>query len=168
MPAPTVCELYHVNRDALFSFHKLSESFLQKLMGLYTSAHYKNSPNDLQMLSDAPAHSVFVLLSPTAEENSESLPDILAVVQVAMEGKISRKAVEAQLARGHRSAGDLIPWTVSQQFGDSSFAQLSEYTVFSSYLFLSSPQGCVCNITLYLCNFVLPLIFFLVRWCEGC
>jgi len=120
------------------------------------------------MLSDAPAHSVFVLLSPTAEENSESLPDILAVVQVAMEGKISRKAVEAQLARGHRSAGDLIPWTVSQQFGDSSFAQLSEYTVFSSYLFLSSPQGCVYNITLYLCNFVLPLIFFLVRWCEGC
>jgi len=94
-------------------------------MGLYTSAHYKNTPNDLQMLSDAPAHSVFVLLSPSAEQDSNSLPDILAVVQVALEGKISRKAVEAQLARGHRSAGDLIPWTISQQFGDSNFAQLS-------------------------------------------
>ena len=35
------------------------------------------------------------------------------------------KAVEAQLSRGHRSAGDLIPWTLSQQFGDSNFAQLS-------------------------------------------
>lgn len=124
-PAPSECELYHVDRDALFSYHKLSESFLQKLMGLYTSAHYKNTPNDLQMLSDAPAHSVFVLLSPTAEEDGNSLPDILAVVQVALEGKISRKAVEAQLARGHRSAGDLIPWTISQQFGDSNFAQLS-------------------------------------------
>jgi N-acetyltransferase 10 len=53
------------------------------------------------------------------------LPDVLAVVQVALEGKISRKAVEAQLARGHRSAGDLIPWTIAQQFGDSKFAQLS-------------------------------------------
>ena len=124
-PAPQDCELYHVDRDALFSYHKLSESFLQKLMGLYTSAHYKNTPNDLQMLSDAPAHSVFVLLSPSAEQDSESLPDILAVVQVALEGRISRKAVEAQLSRGHRSAGDLIPWTISQQFGDSNFAQLS-------------------------------------------
>jgi len=124
-PAPADCELYSVDRDALFSYHKLSEAFLQKLMGLYTSAHYKNTPNDLQMLSDAPAHSVFVLLSPSAEQDSNSLPDILAVVQVALEGRISRKAVEAQLARGHRSAGDLIPWTISQQFGDSKFAQLS-------------------------------------------
>lgn len=124
-PAPGDCELFHVDRDALFSYHKLSESFLQKMMGLYSSAHYKNTPNDLQMLSDAPAHSVFVLLSPSAEQDSNSLPDILAVIQVALEGKISRKAVEAQLARGHRAAGDLIPWTISQQFGDSNFAQLS-------------------------------------------
>ncbi len=124
-PAPSDCDLYYVDRDALFSFHKLSESFLQKMMGLYSSAHYKNTPNDLQMLSDAPAHSIFVLLSPSAEEDSNSLPDILAVVQVALEGRISRKAVEAQLSRGHRSAGDLIPWTISQQFGDSNFAQLS-------------------------------------------
>jgi N-acetyltransferase 10 len=124
-PAPSDCELYSIDRDALFSYHKLSEAFLQKLMGLYTSAHYKNSPNDLQMLSDAPAHSVFCLLSPSAEKDADSLPDILAVVQVALEGKVSRKSVEAQLARGHRSAGDMIPWTVSQQFGDSKFAQLS-------------------------------------------
>lgn len=124
-PAPGDCELYSVDRDALFSYHKLSEAFLQKLMGLYTSAHYKNSPNDLQMLSDAPAHGLFVLLSPSAEQDADSLPDVLAVVQVALEGRISRKAVEAQLARGHRSAGDLIPWTLSQQFGDSKFAQLS-------------------------------------------
>jgi len=124
-PVPSDCELYSVDRDALFSYHKLSEAFLQKLMGLYTSAHYKNTPNDLQMLSDAPAHAAFVLLSPSAEKDGDSLPDILAVVQVALEGKISRKAVEAQLARGHRSAGDLIPWTIAQQFGDSKFAQLS-------------------------------------------
>lgn len=126
-PAPSDCELYHVDRDALFSHHKLSERFLQKLMGLYTSAHYKNTPNDLQMLSDAPAHALFVLLSPTAENDGSGaeLPDILCVIQVALEGRISRKSVEAQLARGHRSAGDLIPWTLSQQFGDSNFAQLS-------------------------------------------
>jgi len=124
-PAPSTCELYSVNRDALFSYHTLSEAFLQKIMGLYTSAHYKNTPNDLQLLSDAPGHSLFVLLSPNAEQDDSSLPDVLAVIQVATEGKISRKAVEAQLSRGNRSAGDLIPWTLSQQFGDSKFAQLS-------------------------------------------
>jgi N-acetyltransferase 10 len=125
IPAPGDCELYYVDRDALFSYHKLSENFLQKMMGLYSSAHYKNTPNDLQMLSDAPAHSVFVLLSPSAEQDSNSLPDILAVVQVALEGQISRKTVEAQLARGDRAAGDMIPWTMMTQFGDSNFAQLS-------------------------------------------
>ena len=128
-PAPSECELYHVNRDALFSYHRLSESFLQKLWGLYTSAHYKNTPNDLQMLSDAPAHNVFVLLGPTAEQSEDGgedgLPDILAIVQTSLEGKLSRKVIHAQLARGHRSAGDLIPWTMSQQFGDNNFAQLS-------------------------------------------
>ena len=128
-PAPSECELYCVNRDALFSYHRLSESFLQKLWGLYTSAHYKNTPNDLQMLSDAPAHSVFVLLGPTAEDggggDDDGLPDILAIVQTSVEGRLSRKTIEAQLARGHRSAGDLIPWTMSQQFGDGNFAQLS-------------------------------------------
>ena len=25
-------------------------------MGLYVASHYKNTPNDLQLLSDAPAH----------------------------------------------------------------------------------------------------------------
>lgn len=127
-PAPAECELYHVNRDALFSYHRLSESFLQKLWGLYTSAHYKNTPNDLQMLSDAPAHNIFVLLGPTAESsdgNEDALPDILAIVQTSLEGKLSRKTIQAQLARGHRSAGDLIPWTMSQQFGDNNFGQLS-------------------------------------------
>lgn len=98
-PAPAECELYHVNRDALFSYHRLSESFLQKLWGLYTCAHYKNTPNDLQMLSDAPAHNVFVLLGPTAESDGadDALPDILAIVQTSLEGKISRKTIQAQL-----------------------------------------------------------------------
>jgi N-acetyltransferase 10 len=50
-PAPGDCELYSVDRDALFSYHKLSEAFLQKVMGLYTCAHYKNTPNDLQVRS---------------------------------------------------------------------------------------------------------------------
>lgn len=63
-PLPEACELYYVNRDTLFCYHKASEVFLQRLMALYVASHYKNSPNDLQMLSDAPAHHLFCLLPP--------------------------------------------------------------------------------------------------------
>lgn len=63
---PVSCELYHVDRDSLFSYHALSEALLQRIMALYTAAHYRNTPNDLQMLSDAPAHRLFVLLGPEA------------------------------------------------------------------------------------------------------
>ncbi|OQS05481.1 N-acetyltransferase 10 [Thraustotheca clavata] len=126
-PHPRECELYYVDRDSLFSYHKLSESFLQRIMALYVASHYKNQPNDLQLLSDAPAHHIFVLLGPQAEGqgNAGQLPDVLCVVQVALEGEISKESVAAQLSRGQRASGDLIPWTVAQQFQDNEFAGLS-------------------------------------------
>lgn len=123
-PDPAKCELYAVNRDTLFSYHPVSERFLQKMMALYVASHYKNSPNDLQLMSDAPAHQLFVLLPPT-EEGSKQLPDPLVVIQVALEGQISRQSVMNALSRGKREGGDLIPWLVSQQFQDEEFAGLS-------------------------------------------
>ena len=181
---------YHINRDTLFSYHAASEQFLHRLMALYVSSHYKNSPNDLQLLSDAPAHHVFVLVPPVLP-TSTTLPDILCVLQVSrggggrrgccmwscewkwcygcsvtfsfcfapslpptslppisslslppslpsplslslppflqvcLEGGISRSSVIKSLSRGKRASGDLIPWTISQQFADSNFASLS-------------------------------------------
>mmetsp|Transcript_6044 Transcript_6044/g.5445 ORF Transcript_6044/g.5445 Transcript_6044/m.5445 type:complete len:128 (+) Transcript_6044:277-660(+) len=47
LPHPNTCDLYFVNRDTLFSFHPSSEKFLNKLMSIFVSSHYKNSPNDL-------------------------------------------------------------------------------------------------------------------------
>lgn len=89
-PAPADCDLYWVDRDALFSHHAMAEALLQRLMSMYTSAHYKNSPNDLQLLSDAPGHEIFVLLGPSAARPPEAsdkrrgppLPDVLCVLQV--------------------------------------------------------------------------------------
>ena len=40
-PPPSSCELYHVSRDALFSYNRVSEVFLQRLMALYVASHYK-------------------------------------------------------------------------------------------------------------------------------
>lgn len=123
VPHPSECELYYVERDTLFSGHAASEEFLQRMMALYVSSHYKNSPNDLQLMSDAPAHQLFVLLGPQGGDGG--LPDVLAVVQVCLEGEISASSVSSSLGRGDRASGDLIPWTISQQFQTPEFASLS-------------------------------------------
>ncbi|KAL8852878.1 MAG: hypothetical protein Q9221_002254 [Calogaya cf. arnoldii] len=123
-PHPSKCELLHVNRDTLFSFHPVSEKFLQQMIALYVASHYKNSPNDLQLMSDAPAHQLYVLVPPIDDE-SPRLPEPLCVIQVALEGQISKKSVLSSLSRGQRAGGDLIPWLVSQQFQDEEFAGLS-------------------------------------------
>ncbi|TMS06021.1 RNA cytidine acetyltransferase [Larimichthys crocea] len=93
-------------------------------MALYVASHYKNSPNDLQMLSDAPAHHLFCLLPPVPPTQN-SLPEVLAVVQVCLEGEISRQSILNSLSRGKKASGDLIPWTVSEQFQDPEFGGLS-------------------------------------------
>ncbi|XP_034951913.1 RNA cytidine acetyltransferase [Chelonus insularis] len=123
-PLPDLCQLYYINRDTLFSYHKASELFLQRLVSLYVSSHYKNSPNDLQMMSDAPAHHLFCLLGPV-DPNRKTLPEILVVIQVCLEGEISKSSVKENLGRGKRPSGDLIPWTISQQFNDNSFPKLA-------------------------------------------
>lgn len=123
-PHPSECELFYVTRDTLFSYHPVSEAFLQMMMSLYVASHYKNTPNDLQLLSDAPGHHLFVLLPPT-DPNATTLPEPLCVIQVSMEGQIARGSALASLGRGVRANGDLIPWVVSQQFQDDDFASLS-------------------------------------------
>lgn len=121
-PDPSQCQLLHVNRDTLFSFHPVPERFLRQMVALFVTSHYKNTPDDMQLMSDAPAHELFVLTSSTIQDNG--LPEPLCVIQIALEGNISKQSVMAGLDRGQRPAGDLIPWLVSQQFQDD-FASLS-------------------------------------------
>lgn len=44
-----------------------SEAFLQRAMALFVASHYKNTPNDLVLMSDAPAHQLYALLAPVDE-----------------------------------------------------------------------------------------------------
>ncbi|XP_050438895.1 RNA cytidine acetyltransferase isoform X2 [Adelges cooleyi] len=123
-PPPDTCELYYINRDTLFCYHKASEAFLQRIVSLYVASHYKNSPNDLQMMSDAPAHHLFCLLGPVALD-MKTLPEVLCVIQVCLEGEVSQTSATEALKRGKRAAGDLIPWTISGCFQDEQFPSLS-------------------------------------------
>ncbi|KAJ6601138.1 GNAT acetyltransferase 2-domain-containing protein [Mycena vulgaris] len=122
-PHPSTCTLFYVNRDTLFSYHPASEVFLQRMMALYVASHYKNQPNDLQLLSDAPAHHLFVLLPPI-KDDEEVLPEPLVVLQVALEGGLSKESVMDAAGRGRAAGGDMIPWVLSGQFLESGFAAL--------------------------------------------
>lgn len=43
---------------------------------------------------------------------------------MCLEGRISEVSVKKNEGRGKRAAGDLIPWTISEQFQDVNFPQL--------------------------------------------
>lgn len=121
-PMPDDCKLYRVSRDALFSFHKASEIFLESMVSLFVSSHYKNTPNDLLLMSDNPTHELFVLCGPTEEGQ---LPEVLVAIQIACEGSLSVESVQNALKQGHRPSGDLLPWTISQHFADDDFPKLA-------------------------------------------
>ena len=122
-PSLESCSLYGINRDTLFSYNETAEIFLRRLVYLFVSSHYKNSPNDLQMLSDAPGHDIFCLLGPIPEDNQ--LPDILCAIQVCYEGDLSKDSVARQLTHGQRGSGDLIPWTIAQTYQDYAFGKMT-------------------------------------------
>ncbi len=93
-------------------------------MSLFISSHYKNSPNDLQLLSDAPAHSIFVLTKAIDKENAKGIPEIYAAIQVCEEGGIGKDSVINNSKRGFKPSGDLIPWTISENYQDNEFPNL--------------------------------------------
>ena len=44
---------------------------------------------------------------------------------MCLEGAISSASVKSGLSRGFKASGDLIPWTISEQFQDFEFCNLS-------------------------------------------
>jgi N-acetyltransferase 10 len=72
---------------------------LKDLFSLFITSHYKNSPNDLQLLSDNPSHDLFVLLGEIKKEDGEegtkklSIPTILCAIQIAHEGSLGESEV---------------------------------------------------------------------------
>lgn len=131
VPHPSNCELFYVNRDALFSYHPLAEDLLQRIQTLLVAAHYKNQPNDLQLLSDAPGHHLFILCSSSIDSRNaqNSVPDVFCVIHACEEGKLSAESIKKNLSSGIRPSGDLIPHTLSQFLLEDSFAHLSGFRI---------------------------------------
>jgi len=81
-------------------FTKENEKLLRSLFGIYVLAHYRNEPDDLGMMADAPHHSIRALRLPTGK--------IVAAVQLAEEGPIPFDYLDS-LLRGGKIPGNIIP-----------------------------------------------------------
>eukprot|EP00924_Labyrinthula_sp_SR-Ha-C_P003427 snap_masked-scaffold_15-processed-gene-9.8-mRNA-1 protein AED:0.02 eAED:0.02 QI:0/0/0/1/1/1/2/0/1050 len=137
---PDQCELFAIDRDTLFSFHKQTEKFLRQLLAIYSSAHYKNSPNDLLLLADNPSHRLFVLLK--KDSMQKGLPEIICVLQVSFEGGIEKRIMSEQLRKGGGKAGDLVPWLVAQQFQLYNSSKTLSKGSFNKEVEFGSLRGC--------------------------
>ena len=112
--------LFHVQKDVLFSYSETSEELLRKIQAILVTSHYRNSPDDLQLLADAPAHELFILI----DKSTLSAPEPLCVCQIAFEGKIPADSLLKELSKGSRGSGDLIPWSIGRQWPRRNFSQL--------------------------------------------
>lgn len=112
-PAPDDCDLFYINKDALFQHHRMSEIFLKNLVSLFVASHYKNSPDDILLMADVDSHHIFTLLTPF-DENSGELPKIICAIQVAYENIENRTKRE----------GNLIPWTLYDNYLRDEFLEM--------------------------------------------
>ena len=63
--------------------------------------------------------------NPKAQNSTWPTQKIHWNFQIALEGRISRQHALDSFNRGKAAAGDLIPWTISQQYQDADFPTLS-------------------------------------------
>lgn len=98
----------------------VDESFLRKFYGIYTLAHYRNRPNDLVTLLDAPHH--FARVLKLGEEPLVSL-------HIAEEGGLPNSMLES-MAKGRRDLpGHMIPSRVVLHYDFKPFGKLRGWRI---------------------------------------
>ncbi len=76
------------------------EKKLREFIGIYVLAHYRNRPDDLIILGDAPHHSARIITTKSGE--------IIGALHMAEEGKMSNDLINSVLS-GNPPSGNLIP-----------------------------------------------------------
>lgn len=93
-------EFIYVKYDPEYLFSKKGEKELRQLFGIYVLAHYRNEPDDLGMIADAPHHIVRAVKIPSGK--------IVCALQIANEGPIDDDTA-IELLRGGKIPGNIIP-----------------------------------------------------------
>ena len=96
-----------------------NEEKLREFFGIYVMAHYRNRPSDLAILSDAPHHKARAI-----EVNGK----IVASIQIAEEGGLSREWIKTILAR-EKVPGNLIPDRIIRHFSFPRFGSLRGWRI---------------------------------------
>lgn len=106
-PPPGDCLFFHLDKFNLFGGSSAeAEDVLDELASILAGSHYRNSPDDLQLLADSPRHEVFVLCTPARR--------ILCAVHVAFEGEVHDSTTQ-------NKEGNAIPWVIYDNFRDTEF-----------------------------------------------
>ncbi len=92
--------LKYVKLEPEWLFSKEGEPFLRQLFGIYVLAHYRNEPDDLAMIADAPHHTPRAVVTETGK--------VVGAVHLAEEGPIPEEMVE-ELLTGGKIPGNIIP-----------------------------------------------------------
>ncbi len=100
----------------LKEFFLLSEDRLRQFFGIYVQAHYRNEPDDLGMMMDAPPHHFIRALT---LGNGK----IVVSVELAEEGGIGDDLID-MVVRGLKLPGNIIPDRLIKYWGLTDFAKL--------------------------------------------
>ncbi|MEM1702774.1 MAG: GNAT family N-acetyltransferase, partial [Zestosphaera sp.] len=93
--------LEYVAYEPEYLFSEAGEKELRSLFGIYVLAHYRNEPDDLGRLADAPHHSMRAV-------RIRSSGKIVGVAQLAEEGGLSDDLID-ELLVGGKIPGNIIP-----------------------------------------------------------
>jgi tRNA(Met) cytidine acetyltransferase len=93
-------DLEYVRYSAEYLFSKEGEEELRQLFGIYVLAHYRNEPDDLAILADAPHHIIRAV-------RIKSSKKIVSALQIARECGLSDDLIE-DLLRGGKTPGNII------------------------------------------------------------
>ncbi|MEM1619302.1 MAG: GNAT family N-acetyltransferase [Fervidicoccaceae archaeon] len=93
-------DLRYVELEPADLFSERGEETLKQLFGIYVLAHYRNEPDDLGMLADAPHHLIRAVVLPSGK--------VVCSLQVAVEGGLEEELIEV-LLRGSKIPGNIIP-----------------------------------------------------------
>ncbi len=92
--------LEYVAYDPQYLFSEEGEDKLRSLFGIYVLAHYRNEPDDLGRIADAPHHVVRAIVTGSGK--------IVCALQLSYEGRIDDETID-ELLRGGKIPGNIIP-----------------------------------------------------------
>jgi len=104
----------------LEEFFLKKEDELRQFFGIYVQAHYRNRPDDLGMMMDAPHHTVRALRLKSGK--------IVVAVELAEEGPIPDEMYD-ELIRGIKLPGNIIPDRVVKYWRVREFAKMKGWRI---------------------------------------